>query len=359
MADMELRSKAFEVEDDVEAVFEDYYARGWTDGLPIVPPTPARVRRMIEAGGRPASEVVAVLPPLNAPATVEKTAINGVMAGCHPTYFPVLLTIVEALGDPGLDLLGLSTTTNHVWLVSIVNGPIRRQLDINCGYGVMGPGWRANATIGRATRFVHVNIAGARPGEVSKSTHGHPGRYTMCLGEYEEKSPWEPLHVEKGFRPEDSTVTVVAATTANRITDAGCDTAEGLLDYMAHCMDAPTTAGLPGTRSLLVLCPDHARVLARAGLSKADVKRGLFDRTRAIPQSRWPREIFESSIEGGYQRLEVVGSMRPQIVDGVGRVHDSPEAFEIIVAGGLGGYHSTWMPLWIHRTLPIRRVKQG
>lgn len=343
-----------EIEDDAEVIYEEYYNRGWTDGLPIIPPTPDRVARMLEAAGRSPDEVVAILPPRNAPATVENIAINAVMSGCKPVYFPVVLAIVEAMGEPSLDLFGINATTNHVWLMTVVNGPIRHQIDINCGYGVMGPGWRANATIGRTVHLVQVNIAGAKPGEVSKSTHGHPGRYTACLGEYEEKSPWEALHVERGFQPQDSTVALMGVTTANRITDLSCKTAEGLLHFLANCMITPTTAGRPNSRSLLLLCPDHATVLAREGLSKQDVKRELFERTKNIPLTLWPREL----LEGDPEHMARVGNFLPAIVDGVTRLHANPSHFEIVVAGGLGGYHSTWFTLWMPpSSVVMRRIR--
>lgn len=350
---MELRARQVEVEDDLEAAFQEYYGRGWTDGLPITPPTPERVMRMIEGAGRPAPEVVAILPPRNAPATVESVAINAVMAGCQPSYFPVVLAIVEAMGEPSLDLFGLNATTNHVWLLSVVNGPVRSKLDINCSYGVMGPGWRANATIGRAVRLVQLNIAGARPGEISKSTHGHPGRYTACIGEYEEKNPWGPLHVEKGFQPQESTVAVMGATTANRITDTGCRTADGLLHVLANCMITPATAGHPDSRSMLLLCPDHATVLAREGLSKEDAKRELYQRTRSIPLSLWPKEL----LEGDPEHMARVGTHRPTVANGVTSLHADPSHFEILVAGGLGGYHSTWFTLWALGTVVLQRIK--
>ena len=353
MQTIPLKSKVVDVEEDPEAIFEDFYARGWTDGLPVIPPTPARVERMIAAGGRPANEVVAILEPRNAPATVEKIAINAVMAGCHPSYFPVLLTIVECMPHPGVDPLGMNTTTNPVWLMSVVNGPVRQKLNINSGYGVLGPGWRANATIGRATRLIQLNTAGSIPAEVTKSCQAHPGRYGQCVGEFEERSPWEPLHVERGFKKEESAVTLVAPMSAIRITETDCKTAEGLLHFIAGCMDSPTTAGHPDTHSLLMLCPDHAAILAREGLSKKDVKQELYKRTKAIPLSRWPSELTT----GDLKRLGVVGH-RPADQGGTTCVHASPDNFKVIVAGGPSGYHSTWFSLWFHGAeIPTRRIQ--
>src|SRR5213596_758210 len=190
---------------------DEFFDHGVSDGLPVVPPTRARVSRAVEMSGRDGSELVAEVPPNYGRATVEKIAVNAVMAGCRPEYLPVVIAAVEAICDEAFDLHGVSATTNAPSPLVIVNGPIRARLEINSGAGVFGPGWRANATIGRALRLTCVNVGGARPGVVSMSTLAHPGRYTYCIGEAEEDNPWEPLHVEHGFAPEDSTVAVLAA----------------------------------------------------------------------------------------------------------------------------------------------------
>ncbi|PYM64833.1 MAG: hypothetical protein DME11_12510, partial [Candidatus Rokuibacteriota bacterium] len=162
-------------------LIEELYARGVTDGLPVVVPTRARVDRAVAASGRGHDELVALVPPNWGRATVEKVAVNAVMAGCRPEYLPVVLAAVEAVCDEVFDLHGVSATTNAPAPLVIVNGPLRATLDVNCGAGVFGSGWRANATIGRALRLVCVNVGGARPGEVSMSTLAHPGRYTYCI----------------------------------------------------------------------------------------------------------------------------------------------------------------------------------
>src|SRR5439155_15696517 len=174
-------------------------------GLPVVPPTRARVDRVLAASGRAPDALIARVPPNYGRATVEKIAVNAVMAGCRPEYLPVVIAAVEAVCDEVFDLHGVSATTNATAPLVIVNGPLRATLDVNCGAGVFGSGWRANATIGRALRHVCVNVGGARPGEVSMSTLAHPGRYTYCIGEREEASPWESLAAEHGFPPGDHT----------------------------------------------------------------------------------------------------------------------------------------------------------
>lgn len=328
----------FQIEEDPVATYEEFYRRGWTDGLPIIPPTPMRVEEMMAGLGRPALEEVAEIPPRRARATIQKIAVNAVMAGCHPSYFPVVVAAVEAMAEPAFNLYGVNCTTSGVCVCIVVNGPVRQELEINSSYGCLGPGWRANATIGRAVRLVQLNIGGAIPGEVSKSTHGSPGRYTMCLGEFEEKNPWQPLHVERGFAPQDSTVTVFSATCITSICDTSSKTARGTLTTIAHSMDwVGSNHMLDHTRegeSLLVLNPDHAMVISRDGWSKEDAKTFLYEETKAVPLSRWPEERHERLIREG------------RVVNGVVSLHERPEDIVVVVAGGLGGYHSLWIPTW-------------
>ena len=214
-------------------------------------------------------------------ATVEKIAVNAVMAGCRPEYFPVVIAGVEAMCDEAFDLHGVSATTNFSSPLFIINGPIRKRLDVNCGVGVFGPGWRANATIGRALRLIAVNLGGARPGVISMSTMGHPGRYTYCIGEYEEENPWEPLHVEHGFQPSDSTVAAFAGEAPHGIYDHRSRTAEDLLTTVARSLEViwhhkATALG----DTLIVLSPEHAQTIAGDGWSKADIRRFLWERLR-------------------------------------------------------------------------------
>src|SRR5690242_4300099 len=216
---------------------ESLFARGVTDGLPGVPPTPARVAAALAAVGRAADEVIAEVPPRFGRATVQKIAINAVIAGCRPEYVPVVIAAVEAMCDERFCLLGVSGTTDAVAPFVIVNGPIRVALQINSGAGVFGPGWRANATIGRAVRLCWVNIGGAAPGVISMSTFGGPGRYTYCIGENEEASPWEPLHVEHGYGAGESTVAVMAAEAPQIVADTRSRSAPDLLETIVRSME--------------------------------------------------------------------------------------------------------------------------
>src|SRR5437899_10173109 len=217
---------------DADAI-ESLFARGVTDGLPVVPPTRRLVERAIAASGRAADELIALVPPNYGRATVEKIAINAVMAGCRPEYLPVVIAAIDAICDEAFDLHGVSATTDAPSPLVIVNGPIRGPLEINSGAGVFGSGWRANATIGRAVRLVCVNLGGARPGVVSMSTLAHPGRYTYCIGEHEEASPWESLAVELGLAPEQNTVALLAADAPLGVYAQRSRTPEDLLPTLA------------------------------------------------------------------------------------------------------------------------------
>lgn len=350
MSAIEFHAPFLQTADDFDAIYDEYYRRGWTDGLPIVPPTEERVARMIATSGRAADEEIGVFAPRQARGTVEQMAINAVMAGCRPEYFPVVLAIAEGLADPRFDLFSVNTTTNAVAVLTVINGPVRQQLDINCGYGLFGPGWRANATIGRTVRLVQLNIAGSVPGPVSKSTHGQPGRYIMCFGEFEEKSPWEPLHVEHGFGRKDSTVTLFAAQGTVPITETILKSGKALIHFIAHCQDIVGTNNMlpehPGD-SLLVLCPDHAMIINRDGFSKQALKQALFDLTCRVPLSRWPEEKYDELTKGH------------KIRDGAVPLHESPENFQVVVAGGLGGFHSTWVPTYAHSSAIVKKIRPG
>jgi len=231
------RASLFETADDLDAINRLYRDRRLGDGLPIVPPTPARVERMLAHAGRARDAVVARIAPAFGIATVEGIAINAVLAGCDPEYLPVLIAAVEAAASPEFSLQAIQATTNSVAVWLIVNGPVARQLNVNGRFNCLGEGAWANATLGRAMRLVLRNIGGALPGEMDRATHGQPGKYSFCCAENEAESPWEPLHVERGFGREQSTVTVVGVEgTMNMNTHS--DNAAELLRVIADD-DAP------------------------------------------------------------------------------------------------------------------------
>ncbi len=338
---------------------EDLYARGVTDGLPVVPPTLGRVEKAIAASGRGADDLVALVPPNYGRATVEKIAVNAVMAGCRPEYMPVVIAGVQAMCDEAFDLHGVSATTNFSSPLFIINGPIRKALDINCGVGVFGPGWRANATIGRALRLIAVNLGGAKPGVISMSTMGHPGRYTYCIGEYEEENPWEPLHVEHGFASSDSTVAAFAGDSPQGIYDHRSRTAEDLLTTIAWSLDViwhhkATALG----DTVIVLSPEHARTIAGDGWSKADIRRFLWERLR-----KPVRELLPGKDGGEGLPEHVLATFQdPERNDTLVPKFRAPEHLKVVVAGGTAGRFSAVIPGWtfpngsnlVIKKIPIR-----
>jgi hypothetical protein len=282
--------------------FEALYARGVTDGLPVVPPTRERVAAAVAASGRAGDALVALVPPNFGRATVEKIAINAVMAGCRPEYFPVVLAAVEAACDPSFNLHGVSTSTHFSSPLIVVHGPIRTRIGLNCSFGVFGPGHRANATIGRALRLVMINVGGVRPGETSMSTFGHPGRYTYCIGEHEEASPWPPYHAGRGLAAADSAVTVFAGEAPHGISDHASRTARALAGSLGwHIFE---TVRMPYGR----LTPD------------------------------------EDNGEGTNLRFAKGGEPAP---DQPIPKFPSPEELHVVVAGGTAGRFSMAIPGWL------------
>lgn len=267
-----LRSRAIELaplEDEIEACFD----RGWTDGLPVVPPTPERVLRMLEGTSRPPDEVVAVVPPDLAPCTVEKVAINAVMAGCRPEYLPVVIAALEAACTERFNIHGVLATTYSVGPVVIVNGPISRAIGMNWGINVLGQGNRANATIGRALQLLVRNVGGGRPGEVDRATLGNPGKYTFCFPENEEGSPWEPLSVERGLSPGVSAVTLFAGESPRTVFDQLSRRPESLARSFAWCLRSVAHPKLARDyEAIVVVSPEHGRVFREAGWSKARLR---------------------------------------------------------------------------------------
>jgi hypothetical protein len=193
--DVDAAGSRVRLSNDPAILFDELVKRGCSDGLPVLPSTRAAVDEMIAAAGMDKNVALGVIPPLNGVATIEKIAANAVMAGCLPAYFSLVIAAVKGVLKPGFNLDGVQTTTGNVAPVIVVNGPCRKSLEINCGANVLGQGWRANATIGRALRLIMTNIGGATPGLFDKSTVDQPAKYTFCFGENEEGSPWEPLHV--------------------------------------------------------------------------------------------------------------------------------------------------------------------
>jgi hypothetical protein len=260
------------LEDEMEALFD----RGWTDGLPVVPPTEARVLRMLEGTARAPDEVVAVIPPDLVEATVEKVAINSVMAGCRPEYLPVVLAAVEAACTGEFNAHGILATTWFSGPLIVVNGPVARAVGMNSGINALGQGNRANATIGRALQLVIRNVGGGRPGEVDRATLGNPGKYSFCFAEDEAGSPWEPLSVERGHPSGVSTVTLFAGAGVQGIADQLSRTPESLCRTLAACLKTVVSSkSAMAFDAMLVISPEHGRVFREAGWSKARLRQEL------------------------------------------------------------------------------------
>jgi len=257
---------------DAEDPIEACYERGWSDGMPVVPPTRARVLRMLQGTTRRPDEVIGMVPPDLVPCTVEKVAINAVLAGCKPEYMPVVLAAVEAALIDEFGMHGLLCTTMFAGPVVIVNGPVARRIGINSGVNALGQGTRANATIGRALQLVVRNVGGGRPGEIDRATLGTPGKYSFCFAEAED-SEWEPLSVERGFARDASTVTLFAGEGVQGIVDQKSRNPESLARSFALSLRAVDHVKLAmAGDALLVVSPDHCRVFIEAGWSKARLR---------------------------------------------------------------------------------------
>ncbi|HWU36608.1 MAG TPA: UGSC family (seleno)protein, partial [Candidatus Acidoferrum sp.] len=318
------------VADNPETIFQLFMARGWMDGLPFIPPKEDRVARMLAYTDRDPKEVVALLPPRWGEATVEKLAVNAVMAGCLPQYFPVVMTAVSAMAEEPFNLYAIQATTHPCSPLILVNGPIAKELNINGRYNALGQGWRANATIGRAVRLILLNIGGGEPGVLDRATVGQPGKYSYCLAENEAENPWMPLHVEKGFSKEDSTVTVFGAEAPHNLNDHRSTTAKDILRTISHSIAIPgCNNALTAGEFLLLLGPEHAATIAGDGFSKEDVKKFLYEEARVpvehFPEVSWPW----------------IRQMRPQwaeVVEKKGKIPlvDRWEEIQVAVAGGAG-----------------------
>lgn len=326
----------FESADDLDAINRLYRERRWSDGLPIVPPTVQRVERMLQHTQRGRDDVVARVAPGYGAATIERIAINAVMAGCDPQYLPVLIAATEAFADPEFNLQGIQTTTNPVAVWLILNGPLATALNVNEAFNCIGQGRWSNLTLGRAVRLILQNIGGALPGEMDRATQGQPGKLTFCCAENAEASPWEPLHVERGFAREQSTVTVVGAEGTLNMNTHSKDAME-LVRVIAETMvHPPSNEYVHGGEPWLIIGPEHAEVFKRGGLSKVDVKRHLWAQSKMAVGRLSTKEIQRARDS----RTEELGELTPETLL---PISPTPEDIHLIVAGG-PGTHSVYVP---------------
>jgi hypothetical protein len=335
--------------DDFDAQAE-LHAAGLTDGLPVVPPTEARVARMLASNGVAPDEVVTMLPPGFGEATWQAIAINAVMAGCLPEYLLVVGAAVEAMAAPEFNLVGIGTTTGSAWPLTIVNGPVAARIGMNAAGNALGPGNRANAAIGRAVSFVLRNVGGAKPGEYDMATLGQPAKYTCCFAENAAESPWMPLHVDRGFAADDSVVTVVGISGTIEIVDSTRHSAEDLAQTFAQSMLIAGHRGsrglLGGGEPLLVMPPELADGFARDGYTKAMAKAAIFERA-VFPLERLSSAMREHVISV----MKTTGSGDPTMPL---RVAEAAEDVMIVVAGGVG-VKAMYAPTWSGSTRAVSR----
>ncbi len=318
-------------------VNETFYRRGWTDGLPIVPPTTNRVDGMLRAGGQPRHQVLGEAEPLKGVVTVEKVAVNAVMAGCEDAHMPVVLAAAAALLEPEFNLRGVQTTDENVTPLLVLSGRLAKTLQMNSRFGALGPGWRANAAIGRAVRLIMHNLGGGWPAAVAFAGLGQPGRYSLCLAEDDEFNPWESLREELGFTVDDDVLVVQRAESVVNVT--------GGLDDLASVMASATSAfsRMHGGQVAVIIAPYVAKMLADEGKSKADVKAYLHEHgqcraaefekswlpARLASQTKWPRWVRDGVARDSVPAVE------------------SPDHITVIVAGGdIPIPQCAYLPTW-------------
>jgi len=315
-------------EDEQEACFD----RDWSDGLPVVPPTPVRVYRMLQGTQRDPKEVLGLMPPDYEPCTVEKVAINAVMAGCRPEYMPVLIAAVEAALDDAFVLHGIVATTMFVGPIVIVNGPVRKAIGMNSGVNALGQGNRANSSIGRALQLVIRNVGGGKPGGVDRAAFGTPGKVGFCFAENEEDSCWEPLSVERGIAPGKSAVTLFAGYGVQGIVDQNSRTPESLVRSFAACLAVMRHPKIyQGLDAIVVISPEHLRVFREAGWAK----------------KRFISELMTLTTVPAEQIVTGAGGMTPGTPESArGTMVRKFRELLVVHAGGIAGLFSAVLEGW-------------
>jgi hypothetical protein len=334
-------------------VQEEFFSRGWTDGLPVVPPTPERVSAMLELVGADDPDLlIGYLPARGRGVSMGLAAVNAVMAGCTPDSFPVVVAALEAMFDPGFNLHTVLTSTGGAALCTIVSGPIAADLGMNARHNALGGGNRPNATIGRALRLVAGNALGSKSGESDASSFGHPGKLTFCFAEDPPRVPWEPLSVRLGYKREDTTVTVVPAEGPHQLAQQLTHSAEEVLRSFARSIRHPTWFSTgKGGHGVLVLGPEHAGFCVDEGWTQERVCEFVYEEARIAPD-----ELLAAGVrlEQGSQHAAAPGE------DGKLASIESPEAVLLVTAGGEGAGWSAWIPAWaptVHARRSTRRVR--
>ncbi|HET7342179.1 MAG TPA: hypothetical protein VFL90_12000 [Methylomirabilota bacterium] len=319
---------------DPRELIEAYYEAGWTDGLPVVPPTDASVEAMLAAGRFRGDEIIGEIAGRNTVVAADKVAINAVMAGCKPEYLPVVVAALKGLCHPDFAYHGPASSTGGSAMVLVVNGPIVRALGINSGNNAFGQGHRPNATIGRAVRLTMMNVMNTRPGLLDRATLGNPGKYSFCFAEHEDDHPWEPLHVARGLRPTDSAVTVYASNSLYQVYNQLAATPEPLLRCFA---DALSNLGIPNMKgynqALLVLAGEHAEIMRSSGWSRRKAQEFIVEHAQRTVADFKRAGRLPGAVEAGDETA-------PR------RLFERPDDLLIVCAGGRAGSWSACLPGW-------------
>ena len=329
-----------ELDEDIDP-YEYCQTAGFADPLPVIPPTLARVERMLRGTSLAPDEIIARVPPNYGMATVEKIAANAVMAGCVPEMMRVLIPLIKAACDERFNLHGVQATTHFATPLVIVNGPVRHELGFACGSNVFSNVARANSTLGRALQLVITNLGGARPGEMDMSTLGNPGKFSYCIAENEEQSPWEPLQTDFGLERRQSAVTLFAAEPPRGVSEHNARAGRTILKAICRTLVTVwTTRFCIGWEALVVLCPEHVKTLQRDGFTKTSVRDFLFENT-GVP-------LREYEPNDGGEGTQYVRMYEQVLIDGEPcyRKFARPEAIRIVVAGGTAGKFSAVIGSW-------------
>lgn len=330
---------------------EEFFIRGWTDGLPVIPPTPERVEVMLAFAGVSGNDIVGAVPERSREITAEKAAINAVMAGCEPKHFPVVLAALVAMCDPAFGCHTAVTSTGGAALCVVVSGPDLKSLGFNASRNALGPGYRANATVGRAMRLVAMNILGARSDNLDGSSIGHPGKYTMLVAEETPPEGWDPLRIELGYDKSDTTVTLLASEGPHQVSNQLNGTPEGILATFAAAMTNPATYGVgKGHQVMLILGYEHRTILIEGGWTRQAIREHLVEASRVTP------EYLESA--GIVMEHTTQNDMTPD-ADGKLATVRGPDDIFLVTAGSPGAGWSSYVPTWaptIHSVASTRKV---
>ncbi|MBL6953287.1 MAG: hypothetical protein ISR50_11670 [Alphaproteobacteria bacterium] len=345
-------ARIHEVEDDLLAAIDYCYEQGWTDGLPVVPPDVQRVEAMLLFEGRPPETVLAAHPATGFECTAHAAAVNAVMAGCKPEFFPVVVAAIEAMNEPGFNFHGSTASTGGSAPLLVVSGPVIDDIGMNADVNLFGPGNRANATIGRAVRLILMNVFRMIPGVSDKSTQGNPGKFSFCIAERSRGNPWPLLVEDLDYPPGVSSVTVFAGGGFCNVENHGGNTPEQVLGSIADAMANYGCITLG--QSVVVLSPEHVRVIASTGWSKKQVREFLFcQATRTVKGMQSvgkyrQREYDKQHEEGGGSPLVEAGKMHRGL---------SPDDILVVMGGGDAGGHSCFIPSWSRGRSSIMQSK--